>query len=117
MVHAHLGSLVLTLILFFITLHLQKKGRNIKILKMILRVMYILIILTGAIMIFSLYQITALYVLKSALGLVIIGLFEMILAGSGKGKNLAVFWFIILIILIVTIYLGLKLPLGLYLFN
>jgi len=117
MVHVHLTALVLTLILFFIALSLQKKGRNIKILKMILRVMYIIIIVTGGMLLFSLYQITILYVLKTVFGLAMIGMFEMILARSGKERNLAVFWVVFFVILIVTIYLGLQLPFGIYIFN
>ena len=118
MTHVHLTALVLTLILFFVTLGLQKKGRNIKILKMILRVLYIFIILTGGMMLFSLSQISILFVLKTITGLAMIGLFEMILAAaSRKERNMAVFWVVFIVILIVTIFLGLHLPFGISLFN
>lgn len=117
MTHAHLTTIVLSLILFLFTLTLQKKGRNIKVLHMILRVIYLLIILTGGMMFFSIYKITFLYVLKAVLGLAMIGLFELILVESRKGKKIIGFLFLCSIILLVTVYLGLKLPMGFYLFN
>ncbi|MEH7108793.1 MULTISPECIES: DUF1516 family protein [Bacillaceae] len=116
MTHAHITTIILTIILFGIILLLQNKGRSTKVLKMILRVMYLLIILTGVMMLFSLYKITILYVLKAVLGILMIGLFEMILAEGKKGKKVAVFWSLFLVILIVTVYLGLKLPMGIYIF-
>lgn len=114
MTHAHLTSIVLTIILFLVALSMQKKGKNIKVLQMVLRVMYLLIILTGGMMLFSIYKITFLYVLKAVLGLVTIGLFEMILASSGNGKNKRVFWIFFVVLLISLIYLGITLPMGIY---
>ena len=117
MTHVHLTAVALTLILFFVTLGLLKKGRNIKIFKMILRVLYILIILTGGMMLFSLSQISILFVLKTIAGLAMIGLFEMILAAdSKKERNMAVLWVMFIAILILTIFLGLQLPFG-YMIN
>ena len=115
MTHAHLTAIVLTLILFFVALSLQKKGKNIKVLQMVLRVMYLLIILTGGMMLFSVYKITFLYVLKAVVGLGMIGLFEMILASNGKGKNKPIFWILFVIVLVVLVYIGIKLPMGIYL--
>jgi hypothetical protein len=117
MTHLHLTAIVLTLLIFIIALSLQRKGRNIKALQMILRVMYLLIIVTGGMMFFSLYKITFLYIVKAILGLVMIGLFEMILASSTKGKKLAGFWTLFIVVLILLVYLGLKLPMGIYLFS
>lgn len=114
MTHAHLTTIGLTLIIFFITLTLQKKGRNIKVLQMILRVMYLLIILTGGMLLFSFYKITLLYTIKAVFGIALIAFFEIILAVQGKGRSAAPFWILFSVILLVTIYLGLKLPMGIY---
>jgi hypothetical protein len=114
MTHAHLTTIVLTLIIFFITLTLQKKGRNIKVLQMILRVMYLLIILTGGMLLFSFYKITLLYVIKAIIGLALIAFFEIILTVQGKGRSAAPFWVLFVVILLATIYLGIKMPMGIY---
>jgi uncharacterized membrane protein SirB2 len=114
MTHTHLTTIVLTIILFIFTLIFQKKGQNVKVLKMLLRVMYLLIILTGGMMFFSIYKITFLYVLKALLGLVMIGLFEMILSVNNSGKKRSVFWIVSIIVLGILVYLGIKLPLGIY---
>jgi hypothetical protein len=114
MTHAHLTTIVLTIIIFFITLTLQKKGRNIKVLQMILRVMYLLTILTGGMLLFSFYKITLLYAIKAVLGLALITFFEIILAVQGKGRSATLFWILFSVILLVTIYLGIKLPMGIY---
>jgi hypothetical protein len=81
---------------------------------MVLRIMYLLIILTGGMMFFSIHIITFLYVLKAVIGLVMIGLFEMILASNGQGKNKPVFWILFVVVLIVLIYLGVTMPMGIY---
>lgn len=115
--HAHLTTIVLTLIFFFITLILQKKGRSTKVLKMILRVMYLLTILTGGMLFIAFYKMTMLYALKAVLGLAVIGMFEIILAVPGRGRNAAVLWVLFSVTFLVTIFLGLKLPAGIYIFN
>lgn len=110
MTHAHLTAIVLTIILFLVVLSLQKKGKNIRVLQIVLRVMYLLIIVTGGMMLFSIYKMTFLYVLKAVMGLVMIGLFEMILASNGKGNNKPVFWILFVVVLGILIYLGGILP-------
>lgn len=44
MTHMHLTAIILTIILFIVTYFLQKSGKNTKVLHMILRVLYILIL-------------------------------------------------------------------------
>lgn len=44
MIHTHITGWVLALILFFVIRVMQKKGKNTKILHMILRVIYIVIL-------------------------------------------------------------------------
>ncbi|MFE8697715.1 DUF1516 family protein [Cytobacillus sp. FJAT-53684] len=117
MTHAHLATIILTIILFCITLTLQKKGRDTTVLHMILRVFYLLLVLTGVLLFFSVFKITILYILKALLGIAMIGLFEMILVGSREGKKIIGFLFLCVLILIVTVFLGLKLPLGFHPFS
>jgi len=111
MTHAHITMIALTIILFIITLILQRQGRNIKLLQMVLRVMYLLIIITGGMLFFSSYKISFLYVLKAILGLIMIGLFEMTLMGKKKAGLII----LLVLVFVFTVYLGLKLPMGMYL--
>ncbi|WML45788.1 YisL family protein [Neobacillus sp. PS3-40] len=117
MTHTHITTIVLTIILFLIAVTMQKKGKNIKVLQMVLRVMYLLIIVTGGMLFLSVYTISFLYILKALLGLVMIGLFEMIVSVGKKGKSNLGLWVLFGVALIALLYLGLKLPMGFYLFT
>jgi hypothetical protein len=112
--HLHLTVIILTILLFLVAVSLQKQGKNIKALQMILRVMYLLIIATGGMLFLSVYKITFLYVLKATLGLLMIGLFEMILSFGGKRKSSLGLWVTFAVVLMGIVYLGLKLPMGFY---
>lgn len=111
--HAHITAWVIALILFLIALGLSKsKGKGFKITHMILRLFYLFIILTGALLFFKFQTLNpALYGVKMLLGFVVIAMFEMILVKLSKGKPTTVFWILLLLSLGATIYLGFKLPL------
>ncbi|MBY0121068.1 YisL family protein [Bacillus sp. S/N-304-OC-R1] len=114
MIHAHITTWVLAIVLFLVALGLHKSGktRALKVVQMILRLFYLLIIGTGIWILSSLHSISMLYILKSLLGVVVIGFFEMILVRTIKGKNTAMFWVLFLIAFIAVLYLGfVKLPL------
>ena len=89
MTHAHITAWLLTLVLFFIALNLNKSGKakGFKILHMIIRVFYLLIILTGGMLLSSVAHISLLYILKVVVGLWIISLFEMILIKTAKKER------------------------------
>ncbi|QOR67513.1 YisL family protein [Cytobacillus suaedae] len=118
MTHAHITAWVIALILFFVAVSMQKgaKSKSLKIVHMTLRLFYILIIVTGAILLIGLSSITLMYVLKVLAGIWVIGMLEMILVRGSKGKSTGMFWGQLVVALIVTIYLGLKLPIGFILF-
>lgn len=115
---AHITTWVLTLILFLIALGLNKSGKakGFKILQMIIRVFYLLIILTGGMLLFSVYHISLLYILKAVVGLWIISLFELILIKTGKKERTTVVWTQFVIAFLLVLYLGFKLPLGIHIF-
>lgn len=117
MVHAHMTAWFVTLILFLVILFLQKQGKNTKVLHMVLRVLYIVTLITGCILFFSVYSITFLYVLKAVFGVWMIALFEMILVRGGKGNNTQMLWIQFAFMLVILLYLGFKLPIGTYLFS
>lgn len=112
MTHAHISSWVIALVLFLVIVVLQKQGKNIRILKMVLRLFDLFIIITGLIMIFSIGDITSLYILKLIVGIWIIGLFEIIVSRNAKHRPTKLFWIQFIIAFLLVLYLGFSLPLG-----
>ncbi|MEW9109138.1 YisL family protein [Cytobacillus gottheilii] len=114
MTHAHITTWVVALILFFVVLSLQKSGKakGAKIVHMVLRLFYLLIIGTGIWMLTSISNIDMMYILKSLIGIWVIAAVEMVLVRTAKGKKTGILWAQLGISLVLVIYLGLKLPLG-----
>lgn len=115
MIHAHITAWVLALILFFVALSLIKSGKvkGAKVVQMILRVLYLLIIGTGLGLLFSVYKIDVWYILKTVVGLWVIALFEMILGRVANNRNTSVFWIQFVVALLLVLYLGfIKLPMS-----
>lgn len=112
--HLHITAWVLGLILFSVAA-LSKNEKTSKITKMILRVDYLLIILTGStLFIHGMdYGMGMLYGFKFLGGILIIGMMEMILARSSKGKSTQTFWILLAVFVFVVMFLGFKLPMGL----
>lgn len=117
MIHAHMTAWFLALILFFVSIGLHKSGKEkgSKIVHMILRVVYLLILLTGFMLLFSI-NITIMYVLKAAVGLWVISMLEMILIRTKKSEKASILWIQFVVALLLVLYLGLSLPLGTDLF-
>jgi hypothetical protein len=115
MIHGHVTAWVLALILFFVALYLQSRGseKGAKIVKMILRVLYLLIIATGIGLLFVLTKISVLYILKAVVGLWVIGLFEMILGRVAANRKTTVFWIQFVVAWVLVLYLGfIELPMS-----
>lgn len=110
MTHAHLSTWIVAFILFFVAFSLQKKGKD-KVVHMILRLFYLLIIATGVGMLFSI-NIDIMYVLKALVGLWIIAMWEMILIRNKKGEKTTILWVQLIVAFLLVLYLGLSLPLG-----
>lgn len=112
--HLHIFSWVVGIILFLIAASqpLESKGR--KITKMVLRVFYILIIITGLALFIRYMDLnSALYGVKFLFGIVTIGMMEMVLARQGKRQPAQLFWILFVVSLLITMFLGFKLPIGL----
>lgn len=112
MTHLHITTWVILLILFFVAYAKYSKG-----LHMAVRLFYLVVIATGAELIFryNVFQMTRFvgeYIGKIVLAIVLIGLMEMMLGRKQKGtlsKGIVIsFW----IVLILVILLGFRLPLG-----
>jgi Protein of unknown function (DUF1516) len=117
MTHAHITSWLIMIILFLITVSLQRSGSSkAKMVQMVLRLFYIITIITGVLLLHSLASISILYVLKTLAGLWVIGAMEMVLAAMKKGKSTAVAWGQWVVAFVLVLFLGLMLPLGFDLF-
>jgi hypothetical protein len=112
MTHAHITAWVVALILFFVTVSMQRSNSpKARMMQMILRLFYLIIIGTGALLLHSIASIPPLYIVKVIVGVWVIGAMEMILVRAAKGKNTNMFWIQFVIAFIVVLYLGFKLPL------
>lgn len=112
---AHITTWAIAIILFFVALGLHRAGnaKAMKIVHMILRLFYILIIVTGALLFWKHQGIDpALYGVKGLVGVWVIVMFEMILVRLKKGKSVKVASILLVIALLIVLYLGFKLPLG-----
>ena len=111
--HMHITTWVIALILFFIA---ALSGKKMKAVHMTLRLMYILVIVTGL----SLFlewrdKITESgmnYDMKVLFGILVIGFMEMVLVRKNKGKSVNMFWVLFGIVLLITLYLGLSMGIG-----
>jgi hypothetical protein len=114
MIHGHITAWVLALILFGVALFLHKGGKAkvAKIVQMILRVLYLLIIATGIMMLTQVHNINLMYILKAIVGFWVIGLFEMILSRVASDRKTSVFWIQFVIAFALVLFLGFSLPMS-----
>lgn len=113
MTHAHITTWVVALILFAVTVSLQRQNSpKARMVHMILRVFFLLIVGTGALLLHSIATIPALYIVKAIVGIWVIGAMEMVVVRANKGKSTKGFWIQFVIALLLVLYLGFKLPLG-----
>ncbi|RKL67879.1 hypothetical protein CR203_05070 [Salipaludibacillus neizhouensis] len=113
--HTHIFTWVVALILFLVAVYLFKAGnaKASKIVHMSLRLFYVFIIITGAILFieFSANN-AALYGVKFIVGLLVIGFSEMVLVRMKKSKSITGVVIGLIVTLLITLYLGFRLPIG-----
>lgn len=98
----------LTAIVIFISSYLfltMKKEKLQKITHMILRLFYIFILGTGLYLL-GIYQFMGIVILKSLLGVIVIGMMEKILVRGKKEKPIKLFIILFILSIILTFYLG-----------
>ena len=118
--HLHIFSWVVGIVLFLIASQMKVGTRNRTIFHMSARVFYLFILASGAALFFKFQTLPtnfpmpsqAVYGIKFTLGLLTLGLMEMVLVREKKGKNPKPFWIIWAILVFATIFLGFKLPVG-----
>ncbi len=113
--HLHITTWVVGIVIFLIA---ALSGKQSKGLHMVLRLFYILIIITGgALFIKGMdYGQGMLYGFKFIGGILVIGMMEMVLVRQKKNKPTTMFWILFVVFLLITMFLGFKLPMGLNFF-
>ncbi|PIC81907.1 YisL family protein [Sporosarcina sp. P1] len=111
--HMHIFTWVVGIVLFLVAASMANGTKGKKITHMILRLFYVLIIITGAALFFKHMSIDSMvYGIKFVLGLLTIGFMEMVLVRGSKGKNTGLMWILFVIALLATMFVGFKLPVG-----
>ncbi|SHM43543.1 YisL family protein [Gracilibacillus kekensis] len=122
MTHLHITAWVLALILLFVSYAFYKKGHKAgKILHMILRLDYLLLLYSGGDLLASLFDVNSPIfgelIIKGLAGLWVIVAMEMILVKTSKSQPTKSFWIQLIIALVFVLVLGFgRLPLGVQLF-
>lgn len=112
--HLHIFTWVVGVILFLVTAAMPVTSKGRKITHMITRLFYVLILLSGVFLFIAHSSLdSAMYGVKFLVGLITIGVMEMVLVRSAKGKKVSTMWILFFIALFVTLYLGFYLPMGL----
>jgi len=108
--HLHVTSWVLALILFAVVLFLykQNKDKGAKIVQMILRLDYLLILYSGGDLLGNYFSGDMVFaaIIKSLAGIWIIAAMEMIIAQMKKNKSTSSSWIQFIIAILITIGLG-----------
>lgn len=107
---SHIGSWAILVILFFICYFLVKSGKakGAKIVHMVLRLFYIIMLVTGIGMLVNL-GFPLMYIVKGALAFFLIYAMEMILVRTKKGtlgSQATMYWAILIITLVLVVLLG-----------
>ncbi len=111
--HLHITTWVIAIVLFFAAALMNPESKGRKIVHMVLRLFYILVIITGLALFIEYSGSDAMqYGLKFLFGILTIGMMEMVLVRGKKGKSVTMFWILFAVFLLVTMFYGFKLPIG-----
>lgn len=111
--HLHITTWVIAIVLFLAAAFMNWESKGRKILHMVLRLFYILIIITGLTLFIEWSSSDPmLYGVKFLLGVLTIGMMEMVLVRSKKQKPVTMFWILFAVFLFATMFFGFKLPVG-----
>ena len=113
LIHSHITAWLIAFVLFFVVIGLNASGKQkgSKIVSMILRTFYILILLTGTMLLVNYATITLLVILKAAVGVWVIAALELILVKSKKKELKIGSWLQLLVAFSLVLYLGFSLSL------
>lgn len=108
LVQSHVGAWEVALVLLIIGYILYRMDKNKvgKVLHMILRLMFVIIIVSGVWMLFQFRAADVLYYIKGILGIMTVGLMEMSLLRAAKDKPSGGFFIGALVLLVIVIMIG-----------
>jgi hypothetical protein len=108
MIHVHVTTWFLTLVLFFVAVYLLRanKQKPLKIIQMVLRLFYLLVLGTGLHLLAAYYQFQGAALIKGIVGLWVIFSMEFILTRGSKGKPTKIFWIQLVISLVLVFVYG-----------
>lgn len=110
MIHFHITSWSLAILFFVITYFLMKSGKEkpAKILHMITRLFYILVLATGLDLVRVYFMSGEWFLpgLKMLLGILLIGTMEMTLIRTKKQKQITMPWVLTFILFIAVLFMG-----------
>lgn len=115
MAHLHITAWLVAIILLFVVTAFYKQGKAkpAKILHMILRLFYLIVIFSGGVLLFTYSSISGELIIKILAGLWTIVTIEMITVGTKKDKPTKGWWIQFVIVAAIAIILGFgRLPLG-----
>ncbi|WP_203332404.1 YisL family protein [Planococcus beigongshangi] len=111
--HLHITTWVIAILLFLAAAFMNPESKGRKISHMVLRLFYILIIITGLALFIEWSSADPMqYGIKFLFGILTIGMMEMVLVRSKKQKPVTLFWILFAVFLLVTMFFGFKLPIG-----
>lgn len=111
--HLHITTWVIAIVLFLAAAFMNPESKGRKIVHMILRLFYILVIITGLALFIAHSSFDAMeYGLKFLFGILTIGMMEMVLVRGKKGKSVTMFWILFAVFLLATMFYGFRLPIG-----
>lgn len=111
--HLHITTWVIAILLFLAAAFMNPESKGRKIVHMVLRLFYVLVIITGLALFIAHSSFDAMqYGLKFLFGLLTIGMMEMVLVRGKKGKSVTMFWILFAVFLVITMFYGFKLPIG-----
>ena len=111
----HISMWLLSIIVFFVSLKMT--GKNLKIMMMVNRVLYLLIIATGIMLLMKVSVINGEYIAKAIVGVWVIAAMELTNVKRSKGKNQKPFFIQFWVALVLVLLLGFRLPFGINLFG
>ncbi|MFC5604648.1 YisL family protein [Sporosarcina koreensis] len=112
--HFHLFTWVVGIIIFLVSAVMANGTKGKKITHMIARLFFVLILISGVALFIKGMDFGrgAEYGIKFLLGLLTIGMMEMVLVRSEKGKKVTTFWILFFVFFFATMFFGFKLPMG-----
>lgn len=98
---SHAGSWAIMVLLFIISYIFYRQ----KVTGMILRLFYLIMLITGAGLLYH-YSFPGLFIVKAVLAVILIGLMEMIIGRRARQERHGLFWIIWIIVLALVVSIG-----------